>query len=499
MFSSRYHKQGLLNFLILIAIIYSLVYVSVPNQEPLEIKASKIHDLKSRAILPPAEREEQRVVILNEEDKKLESGTESYASYSTRSSQIPILVLSCNRPGISRTLDTIFKYKPDDGFPVIVSQDCECSNTSRVIESYRDKLIYLKQPDQSYIPMQAHYEAYIQPYYRLSRHYKWAITQVLEILMFEQVIVLEDDLEVAPGICFYRLILDFFRYFSAFLPVLLSDPTVFCISAWNDNGREHLVSDSEAFYRTDFFPGLGWMLSRTFWREISKKWPQTFWDDWIRNPAVRKGRACIRPEISRTKNFGREGVSGGQMFDEFVGKVVLNESPVEFSGSRDGQFLSNKMLPFPSDIGIDVRYFIKENYDKVFLYQVYSLSTVIRVEELDDIHKITSGKVYNAKDEEVSENIAYMVAHNSNKVASSKYKNCGKRCTLRFRIEYKQWTYGKAGLGDLISLMEHYKLMSDIREDVARMSYMGIVPFRKKILVDKNNYENALVYLAPFK
>lgn len=34
-----------------------------------------------------------------------------------------------------------------------------------------------------------------------------------------------------------------------------------------------------------------------------------YWDDWIRQPNQRKERACIRPEISRTKTFGKIGVS----------------------------------------------------------------------------------------------------------------------------------------------------------------------------------------------
>ena len=35
----------------------------------------------------------------------------------------------------------------------------------------------------------------------------------------------------------------------------------------------------------------------------------SFWDDWIREPAQRRNRACIRPELSRTKTFGKKGVS----------------------------------------------------------------------------------------------------------------------------------------------------------------------------------------------
>lgn len=35
----------------------------------------------------------------------------------------------------------------------------------------------------------------------------------------------------------------------------------------------------------------------------------SFWDDWIRHPEQRKNRVCIRPEISRTRTFGKVGVS----------------------------------------------------------------------------------------------------------------------------------------------------------------------------------------------
>ena len=35
------------------------------------------------------------------------------------------------------------------------------------------------------------------------------------------------------------------------------------ISAWNDNGKDgQIENDPHLFYRTDFFGGLGWMLSK---------------------------------------------------------------------------------------------------------------------------------------------------------------------------------------------------------------------------------------------
>jgi alpha-1,3-mannosyl-glycoprotein beta-1,2-N-acetylglucosaminyltransferase len=36
------------------------------------------------------------------------------------------------------------------------------------------------------------------------------------------------------------------------------------------------------------------------WEEIGPKWPEAFWDDWLREPPQRRGRHCLRPEISRS-------------------------------------------------------------------------------------------------------------------------------------------------------------------------------------------------------
>lgn len=139
-------------------------------------------------------------------------------------------------------------------------------------------------------------------YFKIARHYGWALNQTFFNFNFESVIIVEDDLDISP---------DFFEYFSGLLPLLKKDPTLWCISAWNDNGKAGLVNDkkSELLYRTDFFPGLGWMMTKDLWLELCNKWPKSYWDDWIRQPQQRKNRSCIRPEISRTRTFGKIGVS----------------------------------------------------------------------------------------------------------------------------------------------------------------------------------------------
>ncbi len=44
-----------------------------------------------------------------------------------------------------------------------------------------------------------------------------------------------DDLEIAP---------DFFSYFSRMEPILQNDTSLFCVSAWNDNGQSEFVRDA---------------------------------------------------------------------------------------------------------------------------------------------------------------------------------------------------------------------------------------------------------------
>ncbi|NXC31308.1 MGAT1 acetylglucosaminyltransferase, partial [Campylorhamphus procurvoides] len=268
---------------------------------------------------------------------------------------LPVLVLACDRSSVQRCLDRLLRFRPSARrFPVIVSQDCGHAETARVIASYGDAVAHLRQPDLSDIAVPAEHRKF-QGYYKIARHYRWALGQVFRTFRYGAAIVLEDDLEVAP---------DFFEYFEAALPLLRSDNTLWCVSAWHDNGREPLVdvSRAELLYRTDFFPGLGWLLLAELWDELEPKWPRAFWDDWMRQPEQRRGRACVRPEVSRTVTFGRKGVSHGQFFDQYLKFIKLND----------------RFVPFTR---LDLSYLQKDEYERSFLPAVYSAPEV-RLEEL---------------------------------------------------------------------------------------------------------------------
>jgi alpha-1,3-mannosyl-glycoprotein beta-1,2-N-acetylglucosaminyltransferase len=147
---------------------------------------------------------------------------------------------------------------------------------------------------------------------------------------------------------------DFFEYFAATRPLLDQDQSLWCVSAWNDNGKEGMVKGNDLLYRTDFFSGLGWMLTKNVWDELRSKWPLGFWDDWMRDPAQHKNRACIRPEICRTRTFGKIGVSRGQFFDQHLKFIKLND----------------KKFPFTE---VDVSYLLKEKYDPQFKHKLNSI------------------------------------------------------------------------------------------------------------------------------
>ena len=84
-------------------------------------------------------------------------------------------------------------------------------------------------------------------YAYLAVHYGWALGQIFdEPSGYEGVVILEEDIEVAP---------DFYPYFAATAPLLYMDPTLLCVSAFNDNGQPQYASDAAAVYRSDFFPG----------------------------------------------------------------------------------------------------------------------------------------------------------------------------------------------------------------------------------------------------
>ncbi|CAK9177925.1 unnamed protein product [Ilex paraguariensis] len=252
--------------------------------------------------------------------------------------QVPVaavVVMACNRADyLERTIKSILKYQTPvaSKYPLFVSQDGSNPDVRNKALSY-DQLTYMQHLD--FEPVHPERPGEIIAYYKIARHYKWALDQLFYTHNFSRVIILEDDMEIAP---------DFFDYFEAGSILLDSDKSIMAISSWNDNGQKQYVQDPYILYRSDFFPGLGWMLSKSTWDELSPKWPKAYWDDWLRLKENHKGRQFIRPEVCRTYNFGEHGSSLGQFFKQYLEPIRLNDVQVDWKSMDLSYLMEDKFV-----------------------------------------------------------------------------------------------------------------------------------------------------------
>jgi hypothetical protein len=162
---------------------------------------------------------------------------------------------------------------------------------------------------------------------QIARHYKWVFhTLFADHPSADYAIVVEDDMVFSP---------DFMSYFVQLAPLYAADPSIYCISSWNDNGQAGMALDPRVVMRTDFFIGLGWMISRRlFIEEFEPRWPPSHWDHWMREPAQRKGRQCLYPEVPRNFNIGKRGThSDDNFYARYFERVALNKQPAVWLGA----------------------------------------------------------------------------------------------------------------------------------------------------------------------
>jgi len=251
-------------------------------------------------------------------------------AHSVQEPIIGLVVFTFNRKDyLEQTLNRLLQVRDDtlggkEQFPIVVSQDGNNINVRQLLSTYEDQgQINVIKHEQPHVPTE---QKHAPGYYHISQHYKFGLQKMFEEFNYDQIILLEDDLSVAP---------DFFTYFKTLLPVLKNDSNLLCVSAWNDNGLESLVNDPKALRRTDVFPGLGWMMTREIYNELIPKWPETYWDDFLRLPENRKDRQCIYPEINRVKTFGEVGTSSGQFFRTYLQKIKLNDVKVDWPQQQE--------------------------------------------------------------------------------------------------------------------------------------------------------------------
>ncbi|XP_065867154.1 alpha-1,3-mannosyl-glycoprotein 2-beta-N-acetylglucosaminyltransferase [Euphorbia lathyris] len=252
-----------------------------------------------------------------------------------------VVIMACNRADyLERTITSVLKYQTSvaSKFPLFVSQDGPNPDVRSKAMSY-DQLFYMQHLDSE--PVRTERPGEFIAYYKIARHYKWALDQLFYKHKLSRVIILEDDMEIAP---------DFFDYFEAASMLMDKDKSIMAVSSWNDNGQKQFVYDPHALYRSDFFPGLGWMLTRSTWDELSPKWPKAYWDDWLRLKENHKGRQFIRPEVCRTYNFGEHGSSMGQFFKQYLEPIKMNDVQVNWKSMDLSYLMEDKYPKYFSDI-----------------------------------------------------------------------------------------------------------------------------------------------------
>eukprot|EP00929_Paragymnodinium_shiwhaense_P085987 TRINITY_DN46464_c0_g1_i2.p1 TRINITY_DN46464_c0_g1~~TRINITY_DN46464_c0_g1_i2.p1 ORF type:complete len:461 (+),score=87.83 TRINITY_DN46464_c0_g1_i2:98-1480(+) len=173
---------------------------------------------------------------------------------------------------------------------------------------------------------------FANPTSKIARHYWLAFENTFA--KWEFAVFMEEDLLAAP---------DFVAFFRSVLPVLHADRSVRCVSAWNDYGFAPHSTDPCRLFRTSWFPGLGFLLTRSTWLAVREHWPmphgsaQMGWDYWMRVRFWQAGWECIVPEVPRISHAAGQG--GSSVSSEFQ-KQLLDKLTVS-----DGSILDRAECP----------------------------------------------------------------------------------------------------------------------------------------------------------
>ncbi|RMZ54421.1 hypothetical protein APUTEX25_001997, partial [Auxenochlorella protothecoides] len=216
----------------------------------------------------------------------------------------PAIIVFCyDRPGyLNQTLTSLAALPELADFTLYISQDGNHTGVQGVIETHRAALAALTAGFESWQRPRVPQLGPRQPGHAwLAQHYKWGLDRLFLKGGHSHAVIVEDDMLFSP---------DFLTLFMETGWLLDADPTLWCISSWNDNGfsKDH-DWDPTRLFRTSYFPGLGWMLSSRLWEELGPAWPQQHWDHWMRMEGVARGRDCVVPEVNRNRNIGEVGAN----------------------------------------------------------------------------------------------------------------------------------------------------------------------------------------------
>ena len=263
--------------------------ISVKNNHKVPLNLNSIPPLTatSRPAIPPMTPQENRNIHTPPKHDSLGR----FERFLVEGGQLPIVLLTCNRPQyLQATLESLRNVRGLDFKNLLVSQDGTMMEIEALVRETNLKLV------QNTARTHLRHEGA----QRIAFHYKFTLSKAFETFPDAPgVIVIEDDLLFSP---------DFYDFFQSNAPILDRDSSVLALSAWNDNGFKGRVGGPYDLLRTTFFPGLGWLLSRSLYQhELEAAWPRDHWDHWLRSAEISKKREVVYPFVPRSYHNGVSG------------------------------------------------------------------------------------------------------------------------------------------------------------------------------------------------
>lgn len=131
-------------------------------------------------------------------------------------------------------------------------------------------------------------------------------------------IFLDEDVLVSP---------DFFFFMSQVIPVMLTDKTIYCASAYAHQSSHELYQKKDIVKRGSTQVMWGYALPMTFIREALNNWSfdirnVALYDAWLYE-AVIGNRECIFPEVSRSKHYGTGTNTRPLEYERFSGSMEM--------------------------------------------------------------------------------------------------------------------------------------------------------------------------------
>ena len=246
-----------------------------------------------------------------------------------------IAVLACKRPSmVLRLLNSLVSLPSIDDFSLYVSFGCPESLHSLEFTNHSISFLHYQDPKTL--------KAIPHPFLRIQLHYQFILQELFERRNHSHVIILEDDLELSP---------DLLNYFKQTSQILEADPSLVCVSAFNDQASGE-NADPTLLKRTASFPNLGLLFHRHGYDVLWYKQPLAHttngWDHWLRIRAASLQVECIYPVTPRVRH------------------LVSSES------STASKAFSMRLSNYPMvselvDLG-DLSYLIQYNYDRSLLH-----------------------------------------------------------------------------------------------------------------------------------